>query len=232
MKNRRVSLKKGILYFLIATICYSAIYAFFSPYSKALNVIAYNYGSKGDNVSEIQRKLKSWGYYDGSVDGTYGYKTFLAVKKFQGKNGLNVDGVAGNKTLAALGINVAGTQGSNSSNNQDVNLLARVINGEARGEPYEGQVAVGSVILNRTRDPRFPNSIAGVVYQPLAFTAIADGQINAAMEQNSMKAAMDAINGWDPSGGAVYYFNPATATSSWIWSRPLIKVIGKHRFCK
>lgn len=232
MKNRRVSLKKGILYFLIATICYSAIYAFFSPYSKALNVIAYNYGSKGDNVSEIQRKLKSWGYYDGSVDGTYGYKTFLAVKKFQGKNGLNVDGVAGNKTLAALGINVAGTQGSNSSNNQDVNLLARVINGEARGEPYEGQVAVGSVILNRTRDPRFPNSIAGVVYQPLAFTAIADGQINASMEQNSMKAAMDAINGWDPSGGAVYYFNPATATSSWIWSRPLIKVIGKHRFCK
>ncbi|NSJ92358.1 spore cortex-lytic enzyme, partial [Coprococcus sp. MSK.21.13] len=129
-------------------------------------------------------------------------------------------------------INVAQSQGSNTSNNQDINLLARVINGEARGEPYEGQVAVGAVILNRTRDPRFPNTIAGVVYQPLAFTAVADGQINAAMEQSSMKAAMDAINGWDPSGGAVYYFNPATATSSWIWSRPLIKVIGKHRFCK
>ena len=232
MKNRRISLKKGIVYFLIAAICYSATYAFFRPYNKALNVIAYNYGARGDNVSEIQRKLKNWGYYDGEVDGIYGYRTFLAVKKFQGKNGLTVDGVAGNKTLAALGINVAQSQGSNTSNNQDINLLARVINGEARGEPYEGQVAVGAVILNRTRDPRFPNTIAGVVYQPLAFTAIADGQINAAMEQSSMKAAMDAINGWDPSGGAVYYFNPATATSSWIWSRPLIKVIGKHRFCK
>ncbi|NSJ92724.1 spore cortex-lytic enzyme, partial [Coprococcus sp. MSK.21.13] len=121
MKNRRISLKKGIVYFLIAAICYSATYAFFRPYNKALNVIAYNYGSRGDNVSEIQRKLKNWGYYDGEVDGIYGYRTFLAVKKFQGKNGLTVDGVAGNKTLAALGINVAQSQGSNTSNNQDIN---------------------------------------------------------------------------------------------------------------
>ncbi|KQB76683.1 cell wall hydrolase, partial [Clostridium butyricum] len=149
------------------------------------------------------------------------------------KNGLKVDGIIGDKTLAALGINTgASSGGSASSNNQDVMLLARLINGEARGEPYEGQVAVGAVVLNRTRNPKFPSSVAGVIYQPGAFTAIVDGQIHANMEQTSINAARDALNGWDPSGGAMYYFNPSTATSSWIWSRPLIKVIGKHRFCK
>lgn len=125
-------------------------------------------------------------------------------------------------------------QAANSGSNSDIQLLARAINGEARGEPYEGQVAIGAVILNRVKDSRFPNTIAGVIYQSGAFTAVADGQINQAMEDGAtvMKAARDAMNGWDPTGGAVYYFNPATATNKWIWSRPLIKTIGKHRFCK
>jgi spore-cortex-lytic enzyme len=125
-------------------------------------------------------------------------------------------------------------QAASSGSNSDIQLLARAINGEARGEPYEGQVAIGAVILNRVKDSRFPNTIAGVIYQSGAFTAVADGQINQAMEDEAtvMKAARDAMNGWDPTGGAVYYFNPATATNKWIWSRPLIKTIGKHRFCK
>jgi N-acetylmuramoyl-L-alanine amidase len=136
--------------------------------------------------------------------------------------------------LAALGINVSSgsTSSGSESSNQSVILIARLINGEARGEPYEGQVAVGAVVLNRTRDPRFPSTVPGVIYQPGAFTAIVDGQIHANMEQSSINAARDALNGWDPSDGAIYYFNPATATSSWIWSRPLIKIIGKHRFCR
>lgn len=125
-------------------------------------------------------------------------------------------------------------QAASSGSSSDIQLLARAINGEARGEPYEGQVAIGAVILNRVKDSRFPNTIAGVIYQSGAFTAVADGQINQAMEDEAtvMKAARDAMNGWDPTGGAVYYFNPATATNKWIWSRPLIKTIGKHRFCK
>ena len=120
------------------------------------------------------------------------------------------------------------------NNTSDIQLMARAINGEARGEPYEGQVAVGAVILNRVKDSRFPNTISGVIYQAGAFTAVADGQINAPIAEDSTvyKAAQDAINGWDPTSGCVYYFNPITATNKWIWSRPLVKTIGKHRFCK
>lgn len=120
------------------------------------------------------------------------------------------------------------------SNASDIQLMARAINGEARGEPYEGQVAVGAVILNRVKSSQFPNTVAGVIYQPGAFTAVSDGQINVPIEENSSvyKAARDAMNGWDPTGGCIYYFNPSTATNKWIWSRPLVKVIGKHRFCK
>ena len=239
MSKKIMKFKREIACILIVIFTYITTSIFMSPYTSAVRAIAYYYGSKGTVVSQIQSKLRDWGYYTGGIDGVYGYLTFSAVKKFQAKNGLSVDGIAGDATLNAIGINVAGLQasaaGSNNStttSNQDLMLLARLINGEARGEPYEGQVAVGAVVLNRTRDPRFPSSIAGVIYQPGAFTAIADGQINAAMKQNSVKAAQDALNGWDPSGGAVYYFNPSTATSAWIWSRPLIKIIGKHRFCR
>ncbi len=244
--RKYLSFRKTVLYMMVGLIAYFSIYIYFTPYNKALNVITYYYGSKGDRVSQIQQKLKNWQYYDGAVDGIYGYGTYTAVKKFHEKNGLKADGVVGDATLKALGIYITSqsntsSQGSNgnnpkpptnTTNNQDVQLLARLINGEARGEPYEGQVAVGAVVLNRTRDSRFPSTIAGVIYQPGAFTAIVDGQINAQMQQSSINAAIDALNGWDPSSGAVYYFNPVTATSGWIWSRPLIKIIGKHRFCR
>ncbi|AND83478.1 spore cortex-lytic enzyme [Clostridium tyrobutyricum] len=234
MTKKIFKFRKAIILVLVILVTYIGNSIFIAPYNNAVQAIAYYYGSKGNAVGTIQKKLKSWGYYNGSIDNVYGYQTFTAVKYFQSKNGLKVDGVAGDATLKALGINTASSNSSSqlSGSSQDELLLARIINGEARGEPYEGQVAVGSVILNRTRDPRFPSSIAGVVYQPGAFTAIVDGQIHANLEQNSINAARDALNGWDPSGGAVYYFNPATATSNWIWSRPLIKVIGKHRFCR
>lgn len=236
MSKKIMRFKKEIACVLIVMFTYITTSVCTAPYTSAVKTIAYYYGSKGDVVITIQTRLRDWGYYSGSIDGVYGYQTFAAVKKFQAYNGLNVDGVAGNDTLNAIGINVAGLQtaasGGATTNNQDLMLLARLINGEARGEPYEGQVAVGSVVLNRTRDPRFPSTIAGVIYQPGAFTAVVDGQINASLYQTSITAAQDALNGWDPSSGAIYYFNPSTATSSWIWSRPLIKIIGKHRFCR
>ena len=186
-------------------------------------------GSTGQEVTNIQSRLKSWGYYKGSVDGVYGQKTADAVKAFQRSNGLTADGVAGPKTLEKIGL----PSGSSTSNNsRDISLLAQAINGEARGESYTGQVAVGAVILNRVRHSSFPNTIAGVIYQPGAFTAVSDGQINLAPSTSCYNAARDAVNGWDPTGGAIYYYNPQTATNQWIRSRPIIIQIGKHVFCK
>lgn len=199
------------------------------PVSYALS----KYGSRGEEVKKIQTKLKQWGYYSGNIDGIYGTGTFNAVKSFQKKNGLDVDGIAGEKTLKALGI-TSGSNNSNSatSNNTDLNLLSRVVYGEARGEPYKGMVAVAASVLNRVADSRFPNTIAGVVYQAGAYTYVSDGQINLEPDETARKAAQDAINGWDPTSGCIYYFNPDTATSSWIWSRPQVLTIGKHIFCK
>ena len=187
---------------------------------------SYRRGSSGETVRQIQTKLKNWGYYSGPVDGVYGSGTEKAVRLFQQKNGLAVDGKAGAQTLAAMGI-----QSSSPGGSAQVDLLARLISAEARGEPYSGQVAVGAVVLNRVRHPSFPNSIAGVIYQNGAFSCINDGQFNQPVADSAYQAARDALNGWDPSGGAIYYFNPAKTTSKWIWSRPLIVVIGKHRFC-
>lgn len=234
---KKIFKKKYILLYLVVVIATYFLAQIVIPINyKEVGAVTYSYGSRGNTVREIQTRLKRWGYYDGSVDGIYGYRTSNAVKKFQGKNGLSVDGVVGTQTLAALGIvsnpDAATSNTGRNNNNQDVMLLARLINGEARGEPYEGQVAVGAVVMNRTRDPKFPSTVAGVIYQPGAFTAIVDGQINANLEQSSINAARDALNGWDPSGGAIYYFNPAKTTNKWIWSRPLIKVIGSHRFCR
>lgn len=199
------------------------------PVSYALS----KYGSRGEEAKKIQTKLKEWGYYSGNIDGIYGTGTFNAVKSFQKKNGLDVDGIAGEKTLKALGI-TSGSNNSNSatSNNTDLNLLSRVVYGEARGEPYKGMVAVAASVLNRVADSRFPNTIAGVVYQAGAYTCVSDGQINLEPDETARKAAQDAINGWDPTSGCIYYFNPDTATSSWIWSRPQVLTIGKHIFCK
>ena len=190
------------------------------------------YGSRGSEVTQIQTKLKRWGYYKGSIDGIYGTQTLNAVKYFQRKNGLTVDGIAGPATLRAMGIMTSSNSSSSTSNNSNVNLLARLIYGEARGESYTGQVAVGAVVMNRVRSSSFPNTISGVIYQSGAFDAVRDGQINLTPNSTATKAAQDAINGWDPSYGAIYYFNPATATNKWIWSRPMTVTIGKHRFCK
>lgn len=187
-------------------------------------------GSRGEMVKKIQQKLKNWGYYKGKVDGIFGAKTKEAVKYFQRKNGLTVDGVVGKNTLKALGISISGTTNNTGYSENDVYLLAKVIYGEARGESYTGQVAVGAVVLNRVKSSAFPNTISGVVYQPYAFTAVADGQINLTPNQSAKNAARDALNGWDPSGGALYYYNPKTATSSWIFSRTTIVTIGNHVF--
>ena len=198
------------------------------------------YGSRGEEVRTIQTKLKRWGYYKGNVDGIYGSQTQEAVKYFQRKNGLTVDGIAGTKTLQAMGMyNSSGNSSSGSSNNSssstnsnDLNLLSRLVYGEARGEPYTGQVAVAAVVLNRVKSSSFPNTIAGIIYQSGAFDVVADGQINLTPNETAKKAAQDALNGWDPTNGAIYYFNPSTATNKWIWSRPMTVTIGKHRFCK
>lgn len=190
------------------------------------------FGSSGDEVKLIQQKLKNWGYYNGTVDGIYGSQTVAAVKKFQSKNGLTADGIAGTKTLQALGINSSSSSSSTKPNNSDLNLLSHLVYGEARGEVYKGQVAVAATVLNRVSDSRFPNTVAGVIYQSGAYTAVADGQINLSPNDTAKKAAQDAINGWDPSLGSIYYFNPNTATSKWIWSRPQVITIGKHIFCK
>ena len=212
---------------------FACIIATFFIISKNNKVEALSkYGSRGSEVTQIQTKLKRWGYYKGNIDGIYGTQTLEAVKYFQRKNGLTADGIAGTKTLQAMGIYSSSNSTSQSTNNSNVNLLAHVVYSEARGEPYSGQVAVAAVVLNRVKSSSFPNTIAGVVYQPGAFTAVSDGQINLEPNTTAYNAARDALNGWDPSYGAIYYFNPNTATNAWIWSRPQTVTIGKHRFCK
>ena len=194
----------------------------------AVSAASYKKGSSGETVKKIQTKLKEWGYYDGAVDGVFGSGTEKAVKYFQEKNGLTADGKAGQKTLDAMGIfeeAAANTSGG------DEALLARLISAEARGEPYTGQVAVGAVVLNRVDHPSFPNTISGVIYQSGAFSCLYDGQWDEPIAESAYKAAREALAGADPTGGAIYYFNPVTATSKWIWSRPEIITIGKHRFC-
>lgn len=194
-------------------------------------------GSQGDEVTQIQTKLQEQGYYNGNVDGVFGSGTKRAVVAFQQDNGLKSDGIVGSATLKALGIggsSSGGSGGGSASGNfsdSEVALLARIISAESRGEPYEGQVAVGAVILNRIDHPSFPNTLSGVIYQPGAFTCVTDGQIDADVADSAIRAANDAMNGWDPTGGAIYYFNPSTATSKWIWSREVILEIGKHKFC-
>ena len=184
------------------------------------------FGSKSSEVVEIQKRLKQWGYYSGEIDGIFGTATKKAVISFQKKNGLVADGIAGSKTLAAMGIS-----SSNQNNSSDYQLLARLISAEARGEPYMGQVAVGAVVLNRIEHPSFPDTMSGVIYQKGAFSCLNDGQFYEPISESAYRAASDAINGLDPSGGAIYYYNPKIATNKWIFSRPVITTIGDHRFC-
>lgn len=238
---KKIGIKiKSNLKALLVIISVSVMFISYNVFFRNNEVDALSkYGSRGQEVRTIQTKLKRWGYYTGSVDGIYGSGTLAAVKRFQKKNGLAVDGIAGKKTLEAMGIfssssssSSGGSSSSGSTNSNDLNLLSRVVYGEARGEPYAGQVAVAAVVLNRVKSSSFPNSISGVVYQSGAFDAVKDGQVNMTPNDTAKKAAQDALNGWDPSYGAIYYFNPNTATNKWIWSRPLTVTIGKHRFCK
>ncbi len=227
------------IFLLVSIICFTAIFstAFTVNKYRAENSVqcatVIKQGQTGSMVKTIQTKLKKWGYYSGSVDGIYGAQTKKAVMYFQRKNGLTADGIVGAKTLKALGISTSGsstsTSGSNYSDN-DLNLLAKLIYGEARGESYTGQVAVGAVVLNRVKSSSFPNTISGVIYQKNAFTAVSDGQINLTPDQTAKKAAKDALNGWDPTNGALYYYNPSIATSSWIFSRKTLTTIGNHVF--
>lgn len=226
--NKIYSNKVAIISISIALLMFLLYNIFSANIVQALS----KYGSRGEEVRTIQTKLKRWGYYNGNIDGIYGSGTLAAVKYFQRKNGLVVDGIAGTKTLQAMGIFTSSGNSGTSSNSSDLNLLSRLVYGEARGEPYQGQVAVAAVVLNRVKNSNFPNTIAGVIYQKGAFNVVDDGQINLTPNSTAKKAAQDALNGWDPSYGSIYYFNPATATNKWIWSRPHVVTIGKHRFCK
>ena len=228
-------MRKALIGVLLIVFCGVVAFALFIPTGTA-DAEVLKSGSTGTLVRTVQTKLKNWGYYTGTVDGIYGAKTVAAVKYFQRVNGLTQDGIVGAKTAAAMGITLTSSSSSSSSSSSgnyssgDSYLLAKCIYAEARGEPYTGQVAVGAVILNRVRSSKFPNTISGVIYQPYAFTCVSDGQINLTPDANAKKAAQDALNGWDPTGGCLYYYNPATATSSWIWSRTVMLSIGKHNF--
>lgn len=228
--------KKLIVITLLLALVFTGIIQFYEPKSQNVNTVNLMnimqfrnlyWGSQGDDVRTVQDKLLRWGYYEGEIDGVYGSRTYRAVRRFQERNGLSIDGIVGPGTAQALGISTAQNSVGRS---EEEYLLASCIHGEARGEPYVGQVAVGAVVLNRVRSPEFPNTIAGVIYQPLAFTAVADGQINLTPNKDAFNAARDALNGWDPTYGTLYYWNPATATSQWIWSRQVTLKIGKHWF--
>ena len=228
-------MKKAFISMMVVVLCFAVAFALFGARGERAEAEVLKQGSSGSLVKTVQTKLKNWGYYTGSVDGIYGPKTVAAVKYFQRKNGLSADGIVGAKTAAAMGVTLTSSSSSASSaggnySSGDAYLLAKCIYAEARGEPYTGQVAVGAVILNRVRSSKFPNTISGVIYQPYAFTCVADGQINLTPDANAKKAAQDALNGWDPTNGCLYYYNPATATSSWIWSRTVMLSIGKHNF--
>ena len=207
-----------------------------------ITAIAYTYaetrqtlsqlGSRGQEVRQIQQKLRQLGLYSGSVDGVYGTATQKAVRQFQKNCGITADGIAGPKTLLYLGLSSSGSSSAGGYSSSDVYLLARIIGAEARGESYVGQVAVGAVVLNRVRHSSFPDTIAGVVYQSGAFSAVRDSNWNVAPNETAKKAARDAINGWDPTGGAIYYYNPAKTSNQWIRKRPVVTTIGRHVFCK
>lgn len=214
---------------LFFVMCFSMVAAGFTYYNKPSGVDVVETLTTAQNKT-VQTKLKRWGYYTGAIDGIYGPKTKEAVKYFQRKNGLVVDGIVGPKTAAALGMSLGSTTSSNTQSSSDLNLLARAVYAEARGEPYAGQVAVAAVILNRVKNASFPNTISGVIYQPWAFSSVNDGQINLTPNETAYKAAQDALNGWDPSYGCLYFYNAATSTSKWIYSRKTVVTIGKHVF--
>lgn len=232
MNSTRKGVNIIIIFSLLVAVLFSAVFlattAIKDAQEEAEAATVYKQGSTGQVVKTIQTKLKNWGYYTGSVDGIFGSKTTAAVKSFQKKNGLTADGVVGSKTAAAMGITLSGTSSSTSG---DSYLLARLIYAEARGEPYTGQVAVGAVVLNRVKSSSFPNTVSGVIYQAGAFDVVSDGQINLTPNSTAIRAAQDAMNGWDPTYGCLFYYNPKTATSKWMKAKTVHLTIGNHVFC-
>lgn len=266
--GKRMNYKKISLILLFSFIMTITVPFSFSKPVKAFSPQVIQHGAVGDDVIELQARLAYIGFYHGKIDGVFGWSTYWALRNFQYEFGMDIDGIAGEKTKAKLvkatkyneqetKAKMYKTPNQQTANKQpakqtekapeqqttavnvpqgfsqnDIKLMANAVHGEARGEPYEGQVAVASVILNRTKSSTFPNTVSGVIFEPRAFTAVADGQIWLTPNETARRAVLDAINGWDPSGNALYYFNPETATSPWIWTRPQIKQIGKHIFCK
>lgn len=232
--NKKLIIMRSVCALAVLAVVLTAALAFLPDGGdEEIGAAVLKVGSSGQQVRTLQTKLNNWGYNAGTVDGIFGSNTLAAVKHFQANNGLTVDGIVGAKTAAALGMTLSGSSSSNSSySSSDLYLLAKCIYAEARGEPYIGQVAIGAVVLNRVESSSFPNTIAGVIYQPYAFTAVSDGQINLEPNDTAYKAARDALNGWDPTNGCIYYYNPSTATSAWIWSRPIMLSIGRHNFAK
>ncbi len=225
--------RKKVLWSIFLLFCFALIGVYAAVSSAAASLGA---GSRGTMVTEVQTRLKQWGYYDGPVDGKYGQLTINAVKKFQKKHGLAQTGIVNDSTAEKIGISLSSGSNSNyqssggSTASGDTYLLARCIYGEARGEPYKGKVAVGAVILNRVRSSEFPNSISGVIYQPGAFSVVSDGQINLSPDEESIKAARDAMNGWDPTGGCLFYYNPSKTSNRFMHSLKTVVTIGNHRF--
>lgn len=234
MNCKSAAKKSVILIFALALALATILSLLFIETPDVAQAAVLKQGSRGDSVKTVQQKLIRWGYLKGSADGIFGAKTKAAVVAFQKKNGLTADGIIGTRTAQALGISLSGATSSfssSSASSTDLNLLARVVYGEARGEPYTGQVAVAAVVLNRVRSSSFPNSVAGVVYQSGAFDCVSDGQINLTPNQSAYNAAKDALNGWDPTYGCLFYYNPRTATSKWMLSRTVKLSIGNHAFC-
>jgi N-acetylmuramoyl-L-alanine amidase len=247
-------MRKSIVFLLVTCLILTGLGAFFTTTDSAETTFGQGIikrGAVGGDVWELQGRLKFLGYYKGKIDGKFGWGTYWAVRNFQSKFGMKVDGIVGQQTKnklfkatknwkpTAQGRNPAKTQAAkpktykaHGQSENDIRIMANAVYGEARGEPYVGQVAVAAVILNRVKSPTFPNTPSGVIFEPRAFTAVADGQIWLTPNETAKKAVRDALNGWDPTGGATYYFNPDTATSAWIWGRPQIKKIGKHIFCR
>lgn len=235
MKTKAIKIS---LVLLICLVLFAVLFlTVWQDASSICDAVVLKQGSSGTAVKTMQQKLIKWGYMSGSADGIFGSKTKAGVVYFQKRNGLYADGIVGTKTANAMGIQLSSSSsggssgGSGSSTSSDLSLLSHVVYGEARGEAYTGQVAVAAVVLNRVRSSSFPNSIAGVVYQAGAFDCVGDGQINYTPNSTAIKAAQDAINGWDPSYGCLFYYNPKTATSTWMLSRPVKLRIGEHSFC-
>ena len=223
---------KKVTAVLMSLVCLLGIIAAVLPGTTAARAAHIVKGDTTANIKAVQTRLSELGYYTYKIDGLWGWRTTAAVKRFQRDYGLTQDGIVGSWTEKSLKITLSGGSSQSSVSSANLDLLARCVYAEARGEPYTGQVAIAAVVLNRVESPSFPNTISGVIYQKGAFTCVSDGQINLTPNQTAYNAARDALNGWDPTNGCLYYYNPATATSKWIWSLKVQLTIGRHSFAR